>query len=362
MIGQNLYYLNNKKYVTNISNLDTCLMELRSYYHTSEPRKLVIVHPDPASGNGLLMEGQYTEHVAVNRREATDLVSFKTFNEVDDISYIENSDKCILIFAREEDQMAVLAKYICGLIKASRFYEGMYTTSQINAMAGEFIEKICDVDLMFTYMKASETLTDISNYCDSVIASSGSYDATYQNGKNFSYDLLFFLNDYYRCDAVQQIIKEKFTVHQSTMAQDVMEHFTSRRHYMAYILSVIDWMNDNGFTIDKTAWVQEVYIKLANRGNYTGAFYKMEELWNQVKDNADFIAAHQSKADASADGWEYMDLYTEFKNVFPIVRKVLENDFDMNNLTADLALINTDVQFFSKRQNRIPYLIHKYTL
>ena len=55
-------------------------------------------------------------------------------------------------------------------------------------------------------------------------------------------------------------------------------------------------------------------------------------------------------------------LYTEFKNVFPIVRKVLQNDFDMDNLTADLKLINTDVQFFSKRQNRIPYLIHKYPL
>lgn len=364
MIGQNLYYLNNKKYVTNVDNLDTCLMELRSYYHTHEPRKLVIVHPNPASGVEALIEGQYTEHVTINRREAENLVEFKTWAEVDDITYLENSDKCILMFAREEDQMAVLAKYISGLLKASGWYDGIKTDSEIDSMTGEFIEKICDVDLMFTYMKASETMNDISNYCDTVLADSdgGSYNATYQNGKNFSYDLLFFLNDYHRCDDVQNMIKEKFTVHQSTMAQDVMEHFTSRRHYMAYILSVIDWMNDNGYTVNKTEWVQDCYIKLANKGNYTGAFYKMEELWNQVKDNADFIAAHQSKADASADGWEYMDLYTEFKNVFPIVRKVLTNDFDMDNLTADLALINTDVQFFSKRQNRIPYLIHKYTL
>jgi hypothetical protein len=55
-------------------------------------------------------------------------------------------------------------------------------------------------------------------------------------------------------------------------------------------------------------------------------------------------------------------MYTEINNVFPIVKKVLERDFDMDNLTEDLRLINTDVQFFSKRQNRIPYLIHKYTL
>ena len=41
---------------------------------------------------------------------------------------------------------------------------------------------------------------------------------------------------------------------------------------------------------------------------------------------------------------------------------VLERTWDLDNLTRDLKMINTDVQFFSKRQNRIPYLIHKYPL
>jgi len=81
-----------------------------------------------------------------------------------------------------------------------------------------------------------------------------------------------------------------------------------------------------------------------------------------VKDNEAFILAHTSKRDNTRDGWEFWDMYTEISNVFPIVKKVLERDFDMDNLTEDLRLINTDVQFFSKRQNRIPYLIHKYTL
>jgi hypothetical protein len=360
MIGQNLYYLNNKKYVTNITNLDTCLMELRSYYHTSAPRSLIFVHPSVASGVGVLVEGQYTEHVNVNRREAAGLVSFMTYEEVT-VDFIQNSTKCILIFGREEDQIAVWARYVAGLLTASNFYPSK-TAAEIKTMTGAFIEKCLDVDLMFTYMKASTTLTDVSDHVGTVFAADDPFTVTYQNGKNFSYDLLFWLNDFHTNATVQGMIKEKFTVHQSTMAQDVMEHFTSRRHYMAYVLSVIDWMNANGMTVDKAAWVQEVYIGLANRGNYTGAFYKMEELWDRVKDNEAFILAHTSKRDSTADGWEYWDLYTEFKNVFPIVRKVLQNDFDMDNLADDLRLINTDVQFFSKRQNRIPYLIHKYPL
>ena len=74
-----------------------------------------------------------------------------------------------------------------------------------------------------------------------------------------------------------------------------------------------------------------------------------------------FIAAHDAKA-SEPDGWEYKDIYTEIDNVFPLVKMVLERTWDLDNLTRDLKMINTDVQFFSKRQNRIPYLIHKYPL
>ena len=41
---------------------------------------------------------------------------------------------------------------------------------------------------------------------------------------------------------------------------------------------------------------------------------------------------------------------------------ILERTWNADNLTAELKLLDTDVQFFSRRQNRIPYLIHKYTL
>ena len=361
MIGQHLYYLNNKTYITNVTNLQTVIFEMNSYYHTKNPRQVLIVHPSLEDAQ--LMESQYTELANMQRSGVSeDFISFGQFADVATSEFIQNSDKYIMVFGMEEDMISVFARYTAGLLHASGFYAD--SEHSVDTITGQFIEKVIESDLMFTYMQASPTMNDVSDYCDSILSNPNTprFDVTYQNGKNFSYDLLFFLNDYYPCDAVRSLLVEKFTIHSADMAQDVMEHFTSRRHYMAYILSVIDWMNANDLPVDKQAFVNETYIKAANKGNYQVAFYQLEELWNRVKDNADFIAAHQTKVDTTADGWEYMDLYTEINNVFPIVKKVLERTFDMDNLTEDLRLINTDVQFFSKRQNRIPYLIHKYTL
>tara|TARA_R110000737_G_scaffold112575_3_gene145685 strand:- start:802 stop:1905 length:1104 start_codon:yes stop_codon:yes gene_type:complete len=367
MIGQNLYYLNNSKYISTLENLDTVIGELNSYYHTATPRNIVLVHP---SNGAQLLSAQYESIANTLRANANDLISYMNFADVDDVDFIQNSDKRIVLFSTCEDMIKVFARYTSGLITASGFYD---SSTNVTGMVGAFLEKVFSMDAMLTMVLADETINDVSNHVDALFSTDSGggavtpYTVIYQNGKNFSYDLLFWLNDYHRNASVQSLIKEKFTVHQSTMAQDVMEHFTSRRHYLAYILSVIDWMNANTarnaeYATNKTEWVRDCYITKANAGNYTAAFYKLEELWNLVKADTAFIAAHQDKADSDADGWEYMDLYTEFKNVFPIVRKVLQNDFDMDNLTADLKLINTDVQFFSKRQNRIPYLIHKYPL
>ena len=45
MIGQSLYYLNNKKYITNTQNVETVMGELNSFYHTAAPRRVTVVHP-----------------------------------------------------------------------------------------------------------------------------------------------------------------------------------------------------------------------------------------------------------------------------------------------------------------------------
>jgi len=362
MIGQNLYYLNNKKYCTTFSNLDTVLFEYNSFYHTSTPRKMVFVEMNTTRENaGNFARDSVTNQVTSSIPADRVTIEWKNFADVDNIDYLQNSDKAVLIFSDDFDQLNVLGRYIAGLLKASGFYSNL-SNEELSRMAGDFVHKVTEADWMFNYMKVNDDLVDVKAYVESQITAHGLYANTFQNGANFSYDLLFYLNDHHTNASVQGLIKEKFVIHSNTMAKDVMEHFTSRRHYMAYFLSVIDWMNANGYPVDKDAWVKETYLNLANKGQYTQAFYKMEEQWNRVKDDANFIAAHQSKADADPDGWEYMDLYTEFKNAFPIVRKVIQQDYDMNNLSSDIKLINTDVQFFSKRQNRIPYLIHKYPL
>lgn len=360
MIGQHLYYLNNKTYITNVMNLETLIFETNSFYHTKSPRKILVVHPSQEDMQ--LIEAQYTALAELQRAGSTELMVFKQWEEVANIEFIENSDKYNIAFATEDNMIEIFARYTAGLLAASGFYANSDT--KVEAMTSHFIEKVTEADTMFTYMSSSEAMDNVRAFADGVLSNPATpkFDVTFQNGKNFSYDLLFFLNDFYPCNEVRSLLVEKFTIHSADMAKDVMEHFTARRHYMAYILSVIDWMNANGFPVDKQDFVNKTYLLAANRGNYQVAFYQLEELWNRVKDNPAFIAAHEAKRDSSPDGWEYIDMYTEIRNVFPIVKKVLERSFDMNNLTSDLRLINTDVQFFSKRQNRIPYLIHKYPL
>lgn len=366
MIGQSLYYLNNKKYITNTQNVETVISELNSFYHTADPRRVTVVHP--SMEDAYLAPVEY-EMLADNvRTGASELMDFEEWETVATPTWIQNSDKRMVMFTNEEDMLFVFAHYTAGLLSASGFYPDA-DQATINAMTAHYLEAVTNQDTVLSMMSDSIVMQDVRAHVLSVLNAEGAvpWTITYQNGKNFSYDILFFLNDNYSCAPVSSLIVEKFTIHSPVMAKDVMEHFTSRRHYSAYIMSVIDYMNanatdENGWATDKKQFFKDVYINAANKSNYTLAFYLLEELWNKVKDDAAFIQVHTDKAAATPDGWEYMDLYTEINNVFPIVKKVLERDFDMENLQADLQLINTDVQFFSKRQNRIPYLIHKYPL
>jgi len=365
MIGQHLYFLNNKKYITNSTNLETVFFEMNSFYHTKPPRTVCMI--ESSMPDSLIVQHDVRVRADAIRANAGEDIVFKPWEEVCTSEFIQNSEKFILVAWEEEDQIHIHARYAAGLLAAAGFYAD--SDHNINTIVGEFMEKIFDCDSMFTFMSAAPAVQDISDTVENILNNPETppFDVTYQNGKNFSYDFLFFLNEYYPCAEVQSLLIEKFTIHSADMAQDVMEHFTSRRHYLAYILSVIDWMNENAtpendYETDKQRFVDVTYMKSANKGNYQVAFYQLEELWNKVKDDPAFILAHTDKRDNTRDGWEYWDMYTEINNVFPIVKKVLERSFDMDNLTEDLRLINTDVQFFSKRQNRIPYLIHKYTL
>ena len=365
MNGQSLYYLNNKKYITNVTNIGTVVNELNSFYHTGNARDILVVNSSNTEVS--IINGEFTALAESIRSGAGDYLAFAEFADTANSAFIQNSDKYIIAFTDESDMLNVFSRYTAGLLDASGFYENSNTS--INEITADYVEAIIEADVMLTFMNESEVLNNARQYCLDTLSNSDTpaFDITYQDGKNFSYDLLFFLNDNYPCDGVKNLIVEKFTIHSSVMAQDVMEHFTSRRHYTAYLLSVIDWMNanatdSNNYATDKQEFFKEVYVNAANSGNYTLAFYKLEQLWNKVKDDPAFIAAHDAKVAESSSGWEYQDLYTEINNVFPIVKMVLESNYNMETLSEDLRMINSDVQFFTRRQNRIPYLIHKYPL
>lgn len=364
MIGQSLYYLNNKKYITNITNAGTIVDEMNNFYHTREPRPIKVVHPSMEDTQ--LFASQMMVEAEAKRTGVTPLFTFHNWEDANTVSFIEDNQKCIIAYTDESDMLHVFARYTAGLLYASQFYAD--TEHQVDAIAAHFIDKVVESDTLLTIMTTSDSLNDARNYCTTVLSNADTprYNVAYQNGKNFSYDLLFFLHEHYPCTDVANLIIEKFTVHSSEIVRDVMEQFTAQRRDMAYIISVIDWMNTNAtdaneYTTDKTAFINKVFVTPHVNGNWTVPFYALNELWDKVKDDAAFIAAHTSKTNPIG-GWEYNDQYNEINNLIPTVKKVLERTWNADNLTAELKLLDTDVQFFSKRQNRIPYLIHKYTL
>lgn len=364
MIGQSFYYLNNKKYITNVTNIGTVINELNSFYHTKTPRDIIVVHPDMEDTQ--LIAGEFLLEAEKVRSGSTDLISFVEYSEANTIEFFENSTKAIVAYTDEGDMLKCFVRYVAGLLNASGFYAD--TDHDVNAIACKFIAKVVESDTLLTIMTTSEALNNAEQYCADVLAhvDTPRYDVTYQNGKNFSYDLLFFLQEFYPVDAVGNLLIEKFTIHASDITKDVMQQFTAQRRDMAYICSVIDWMNEhatdsNYYATDKNEFITKVFVTPATSGNWTIPFYALHELWEKVKDDADFIAAHTSKTNP-INGWEYNDQYNEINHLLPTVKKVLERTWSLDTLSTDLQLLDTDVQFFSKRQNRIPYLIHKYTL
>lgn len=360
MIGQSLYYLNSTVYITEVSNLETVVMEMTNFYTNKSKRNVVIVQPKaaPDGSEMQLAEIDYNLLADAIVPGFSETIEYKTFDEVANADYISNSEKTIIMFAQKQDMLECYARYISGLLRAANFYPNHQQT------AIDFICKVTEFDDMYGFLGGVRADIDTREFITNIltdIENTPEFTITYENGKNFSYDLLFFLNDYYPCAEVRSIIVEKFTIQGPSIAKDAIEQFTSQRKDLAYLLAVIDWMNDNGYEINKSLFVREVYMVGQETANHVAAFYKILNLWNQVKDNEDFKAAHTSRVD-TIDGWDYNDMYNEINHLLPAVKRVLERDWDIDNISDQMKLMDTDVQFFGKRQHRIPYLIHKYKL
>ena len=166
MIGQSLYYLNNKKYITNTQNVETVIGELNSFYHTAEPRRITIVHPDIE--DAFLQPAEY-ELLADNARSgASSLLDFEQWEDVANADYIQNSDKRILMFTDEEDMIKVFAKYTAGLLTASGFYPDADATT-INSMTAHYMEAVINQDLVLSLMSDSTVYNDVRNHTNTLL-------------------------------------------------------------------------------------------------------------------------------------------------------------------------------------------------
>mgnify|MGYP003641160169 FL=1 len=84
MIGQNLHYLNNKKYITNTANMDSVMFEFSSFYHTKAPRLIGIVNG--SEGNPIVIS-QYEEIMSHYTKNYEDFTRFFDYDTVNDINF-----------------------------------------------------------------------------------------------------------------------------------------------------------------------------------------------------------------------------------------------------------------------------------
>ena len=169
MIGQSFYYLTNKKYISNITNFDNVLTELNSYYSVSNPRTVVLVHPSPKDGEEVqLIHSPYEQKADSFRLGLSEKLVFRTFEDVVNSDYIQNSDKEFLLFSDEGDMLHAYVRYIAGLLSASGFYDSSETS--VGDIACDFIESVISADFTLTLMYTSEIMNTARAYCADVLA------------------------------------------------------------------------------------------------------------------------------------------------------------------------------------------------
>ena len=345
MLAQSYLYLNNKKYATAASNLDSLMEEVSSFYSISpNRRKVVIVGSEGAE----VIQTQFKETAIdiVKRFNPTidddtidSVLSFVSYEDVDNLEYLDNDDKVFLAFVKEEDLYTIYFKYVDSVFSSVDGYD--------KDRLKDFAMHVLRRDIDFSFL---DKITDdfILNIIDEALVNPYPSDAA-PSSRKFSYDLLFYMNDHMKENTVSlPMLKEKFSIHSTKLVHEMVQQMAIKTSFVSPIMGILDHLASTGdTTYDRDTVIRGVW----QNTNRSEALYLLNgfiQYVGTVDGLVDKLKAHES--------WEYYEVYRELDRSLPLSIAFLEGGFDALN-HDDVRDMWAEIEFLYRRRSRIPYLV-----
>ena len=334
-------YVTNKKYFTASDNLVAAATDLFTHYSSSpNKRDLVLV----TSADGATVTASYQDALGENVYSnlpsgvSADMLTLKAFNEVDDISYLMNDDKAFMVFVDDREYYTVYFKYIQALLASI----GLGTVEIVK----DFALKVLGRELLLT---SRNHLTEdyINGIVDDMFTSSNLYaSGTIFESRHWSYDILLYLEDNIPDNSVSlPYLRSKFAIHKDTLMEELLGSIISRNHQISPLLGLADYLEVNGSSINRTTLINSVW-----KSNEVTALYYLDAMIKEINNNSTLVTLITNHND-----WAYKDVVEDLTHMLPIVVKMVEGGYTLAS-GAELRSLWSEVEFFTRRANRIPYL------
>lgn len=340
MRQQSYYYLNNKKYVGLLSNMDSLLTEVSNFYQHQARRKVVVVIPD----NSMLMEHTVLDtaretllkyNPLLDESQMNTLFEIKQFSEVDNLNYLNNDEKVFLLFFVDMEMMTVYKKYQKALLKSIGE----------EARISDFLPLVFKRDVLVSYDPDGSFKAAVAN-SDSITGSYEDYPEV-PGSKLWSYDILFFVNDHIPCEVILTYLKEKFTIHGMKNINEMLSQFIQKVTYISPLIGMLEFMEKyHGY--DKQAFIARVF----HQDNPIVAVYSLKEFWDLMDATPGMIEKMQNHED-----WDYYETYREYGITWNMMIRLAEQGY--TDTTVQYVRNYWDqVEFLHRRKQRIPYLMN----
>ena len=265
----------------------------------------------------------------------SEIVSFTSYTDVDNTEYLNNDDKVFMLFTNEEDMLKIFLKYSDWLLREV----AGYTKSVLKDFASRVMRR--DIDFA---TRTALTQDLLNTTIDTIFADDDRYTASgaIQQGRFWSYDVLFYMQDHLSGDTVASpILSEKYAIHSAKLVGEAIQSTISRSSIISPLVGIVDYLVSQGdTTYTKEAFIQSVW----HQDNNTLVLYTLRDFIAYVGTVDGLVERMKSHA-----SWEYYDIYFDLQHSLPILVNFLEG-------TSVDSIDKTDIEFFHRRMKRIPYI------
>lgn len=338
MNKQSSYYLNNKKYLTLASNLDSLLYELSSFYNYTVRRKIILVVEDGVTllTGGVLeqMKEIVNKHYPMATLETVqDLYEVKSYSEIDNLDYINNNEKAFLVFFDPRQMLSTYRKYNKSLL-SHLGKEGL---------VDDFISKVFRRDVL---LSPTNELADAIEFAKK---DQGSYKKSnlMPKSKFWSYDLLFYLEDQPGTNKSLTFLKEKFSIHGTKNLSELATSILYTVSVSSPLFNIIEYLSIN-HNFDKDKFVSQVW----HQDNPMISLYSIRDLWEVMDTTEGFVKKLKDN-----ENWDYYETYRDFQLILPMTVALAEGRFNFSK-SSDIRKYWSEIAFLNKRASRIPYLVN----